>query len=471
MKNFMDKDFLLSSETAKTLYHEAAAIMPVIDYHCHINPQEIAENKSFNNITEIWLGGDHYKWRAMRSNGVPEEYITGNASDRDKFQKWAETLTKAIGNPLYHWAHLELREYFGYEGVLNGDTAEEVWNLCNEKLTSGTMKALDIVKASNVKVIGTTDDPIDSLEYHKQILADPSIDVKVVPSWRPDKIVNIDKDTFLPYLAELEKVSETKIDGIDALFAALNKRLDFFHEVGCKAADHGLDYVPFEACTDAEADTILKKALNKEALTLKEVEMFKTALIIFCGEGYAKRGWVMQIHYGALRNNNTPMFEKLGADTGFDCINTRSSAENTSRILDSLQIKGALPKTIIYSLNPNDNASIGTIIGCFQSSEAVGKIQHGSGWWFNDTKQGMIDQMTSLANLSLLGNFVGMLTDSRSFLSYTRHAYFRRILCELIGSWVENGEYPADMKVLKEMVKDISFNNANKYFDFNVSDK
>ncbi len=471
MKNFMDKDFLLSSETAKTLYHEAAAIMPVIDYHCHINPQEIAENKSFNNITEIWLGGDHYKWRAMRSNGVPEEYITGNASDRDKFQKWAETLTKAIGNPLYHWAHLELREYFGYEGVLNGDTAEEVWNLCNEKLTSGTMKALDIVKASNVKVIGTTDDPIDSLEYHKQILADPSIDVKVVPSWRPDKIVNIDKDTFLPYLAELEKVSETKIDGIDALFAALNKRLDFFHEVGCKAADHGLDYVPFEACTNAEADAILKKALNKETLTLKEVEMFKTALIIFCGEGYAKRGWVMQIHYGALRNNNTPMFEKLGADTGFDCINTRSSAENTSRILDSLQIKGALPKTIIYSLNPNDNASIGTIIGCFQSSEAVGKIQHGSGWWFNDTKQGMIEQMTSLANLSLLGNFVGMLTDSRSFLSYTRHAYFRRILCELIGSWVENGEYPADMKVLKEMVKDISFNNANNYFEFNVSDK
>lgn len=471
MKNFMDKDFLLSSETAKTLYHEAAAIMPIIDYHCHINPQEIAENKTFKNITEIWLGGDHYKWRAMRSNGVPEEYITGNASDRDKFQKWAETLTKAIGNPLYHWAHLELREYFGYEGVLNGDTAEEVWNLCNEKLTSGTMSALDIVKASNVKVIGTTDDPIDSLEYHKQILENPSIDVKVVPSWRPDKIVNIDKDTFLGYLAELEKVSETKIDGIDALFAALDKRLDFFHEVGCKAADHGLDYVPFEACTTSEADVILKKALNKETLTLKEVEMFKTALLVFCGEGYAKRGWVMQIHYGALRNNNTPMFKKLGADTGFDCINTRSSAENTSSLLDSLQIKGALPKTIIYSLNPNDNASIGTIIGCFQSSEAIGKIQHGSGWWFNDTKLGMIDQMTSLANLSLLGNFVGMLTDSRSFLSYTRHAYFRRILCELIGSWVENGEYPADMKVLKEMVQDISFNNANKYFEFNVSDK
>lgn len=468
MKQFMDKDFLLSNETAKTLYHDYAAKMPIIDYHCHINPAEIAENKQFKNITEVWLSGDHYKWRAMRSNGVDEKYITGDATDREKFQKWAETLPKAIGNPLYHWTHLELRKYFGYEGVLNGETAEEVWNLCNEKLQSGKLNVRDIIDMSDVKVICTTDDPVDNLEYHKQIAADSTCNVKVLPAWRPDKAVNIEKETFAAYIRHLAEVSEIAITNLESLFVALNLRLDFFHNMGCRASDHGLDYVLFNAASAEEVDAIFKKALAGETVSYDEMEKYKTALLVFFGEAYAKRGWVMQLHYGAIRDNNKDMFAKLGPDTGFDCINTRNCAEGTAAFLNALQVKGQLPKTIIYSLNPNDNASIGTIIGCFQCSEVAGKIQQGSAWWFNDTKQGMIEQMTSLANLSVLGNFVGMLTDSRSFLSYTRHDYFRRILCNLLGTWVENGEYPADMTALGQIVSDISFNNTNKYFGFNA---
>ncbi|WP_054738851.1 glucuronate isomerase [Cellulosilyticum ruminicola] len=467
MKNFMDQDFLLANETAKTLYHDYAAAMPIIDYHCHINPKEIAENKEFKNITEVWLGGDHYKWRAMRSNGIEEKYITGNASDREKFQKWAETLPKAIGNPLYHWTHLELRKYFGYEGVLNSETAEEVWNLCNEKLQSG-LKVRDIIKASNVKVICTTDDPVDSLEYHTQIAEDETCEVKVLPAWRPDKVVNIEKETFIPYIRHLSEVSEINITNLESLFVALNVRLDFFHSMGCRVSDHGLDYIVFNPASKEEVDAIFAKALAGEKVTYDEMEKYKTTLMVFFGEAYYKRNWTMQLHYGAIRDNNKNMFASLGPDTGFDCINTRNCAEGTAAFLNALQEKNALPKTIIYSLNPNDNASIGTILGCFQNCETAGKIQQGSAWWFNDTKQGMIDQMTSLANLSVLGNFVGMLTDSRSFLSYTRHEYFRRILCNLIGGWVENGEYPADMEALGQIVQDISFNNTNTYFGFNA---
>ncbi|MBE6024705.1 MAG: glucuronate isomerase [Cellulosilyticum sp.] len=468
MKQFMDKDFLLSNETAKTLYHEYAAKMPIIDYHCHINPAEIAENKQFKNITEVWLGGDHYKWRAMRSNGVDEKYITGDATDREKFQKWAETLPKTIGNPLYHWTHLELRKYFGYEGVLNGDTAEEVWNLCNEKLQSGNFCVRDIIEASNVKAICTTDDPVDTLEYHEQLAKDETCKVTVLPAWRPDKAVNIEKETFVAYIRQLSEVSEINITNLESLYVALNVRLDYFHERGCRVSDHGLDYVVYNPASDEEVDAILKKALAGEKVTFDEMEKYKTALLVFFGQAYHKRNWVLQLHYGAIRDNNKAMFAKLGPDTGFDCINTRNCAEGTAAYLNALAAKSALPKTIIYSLNPNDNASIGTILGCFQGPETAGKIQQGSAWWFNDTKQGMIDQMTSLANLSVLGNFVGMLTDSRSFLSYTRHEYFRRILCNLLGTWVENGEYPADMKALGEIVQDISFNNTNRYFGFNV---
>ncbi|PHV70969.1 glucuronate isomerase [Sporanaerobium hydrogeniformans] len=468
MKNFMDQDFLLSNDTAKTLYHDYASKMPIIDYHCHINPKEIAENKEFKNITEVWLGGDHYKWRAMRSNATDEKFVTGDATDREKFQKWAETLTKAIGNPLFHWTHLELQKYFDYHGVLNGDTAEEVWNLCNEKLTSGSMHVRDIIEASNVKLICTTDDPIDSLEYHLAIKNDPTCKVKVLPAWRPDKAVNIDKGGFVDYIAALSKASSLPISNLKELFAAIDNRLDFFHEMGCKAADHGLDYVPYNSATLEEVEAIFQKALKGDEVSFDEAEKYKTALLLFCGEGYAKRGWVMQLHYGAIRNNNGAMFEKLGPDTGFDSINTRSCAEGTAAFLNALESKGQLPKTIIYSLNPNDNAAIGTILGCFQGTEATGKLQQGSAWWFNDTKQGMIDQMVSLANLSLLGNFVGMLTDSRSFLSYTRHDYFRRILCNLIGTWVENGEYPNDIPTLGQMVQDISYNNTVNYFGFTV---
>lgn len=468
MKQFMDKDFLLSNETAKTLYHDYAAQMPIIDYHCHINPAEIAENKQFKNITEVWLGGDHYKWRAMRSNGVEEKYITGNASDREKFQKWAETLSKAIGNPLYHWTHLELRKYFGYQGVLNGDTAEEVWNLCNEKLQSGKFNVRDIIEMSNVKVICTTDDPVDSLEYHKQLAEDDTCKVTVLPAWRPDKAVNIEKENFVPYIRQLSEVSEINITNLESLEVALKVRLDFFKERGCRVSDHGLDYVLYNAASREEVDAILRKALAGEKITYDEMEKYKTAVLVFLGKQYAKLGWVMQLHYGAIRDNNKRLFSTLGPDTGFDAINTRPCSEGIAKLLNALEAEHVLPKTIIYSLNPYDNASIGTIIGCFQNFEAAGKIQQGSAWWFNDNKQGMIDQMTSLANLSLLGNFVGMLTDSRSFLSYTRHEYFRRILCNLIGTWVENGEYPADLKALGQMVQDISFNNTNHYFGFNA---
>ena len=383
MKAFMDKDFLLSTETSKKLFHEYAETMPIVDYHCHINPQEIAEDRKFENITQVWLGGDHYKWRQMRSNGVDEYYITGGASDREKFQKWAETLGKAIGNPLYHWSHLELQRYFGYTGYLNGDTAEEVWNLCNKKLQEDDMSVRNIIRKSNVKLICTTDDPVDDLKWHKVLAEDESFEVKVLPAWRPDKAMNL---------------------GVNHLV----------------------------------------------------------------GKEYQKKNWVMQIHYGCKRDNNTFMYEQLGPDTGYDCINNYAPSAQTADFLNSLIASNELPKTILYSLNPNDNEAIGTILGCFQGTEAAGKIQQGSAWWFNDHKTGMIAQMTSLANLGLLANFVGMLTDSRSFLSYTRHEYFRRILCELIGGWVENGEYPADYKTLKEIVCGISYNNAVDYFGFDL---
>lgn len=468
MKNFMCEDFLLSNDTAKNLYHNYAAKMPIIDYHCHINPKEIAENRKFDNITEVWLGGDHYKWRGMRSNGIDEKFITGDAAPREKFQKWAGTLTKAIGNPLFHWTHLELKKYFGYDGVLNDNTAEKVWNLCNEKLASPELSVRGIIETSNVKLICTTDDPIDSLEYHTAIKNDPTCKVKVLPAFRPDKAVNIDAAIFTSYIEKLGEVCGTTISTLESLFTALRSRIEFFDSLGCKASDHGLDYVPYNPASLEEIDHIFKKALLGEAINKEEAEKYKTELLVFFGVEYAKRGWIMQLHYGAIRNTNQKMFAKLGPDTGFDCISTTGCANGIVGLLNALLEKDHLPKTVLYSLNPNDNEMLGTILGCFQGPEAAGKIQHGSAWWFNDTKTGMIKQMTDLANLSLLGNFIGMLTDSRSFLSYTRHEYFRRILCNLIGTWVENGEYPNDIEVLGQMVQDISYNNTVKYFGFDV---
>ena len=462
----MDKDFLLETETAQKLYHEYAAKMPILDYHCHINPQEIAEDRKFENITQVWLGGDHYKWRQMRSNGVEEKYITGDASDREKFQKWAETLEKAIGNPLYHWSHLELQRYFGYYGALNGETAEEVWNLCNAKLQEDGMSARNLIRQSNVTLVCTTDDPVDSLEWHEKIAADESFEVRVLPAWRPDKAMNLEKTDYLEYLKKLEVVSGVKIDSFASLIEALRIRMDYFAEHGCSVSDHGLEYVMYAPASEEEIEAIFAKRLRGEAVSRADELQFKTAYMVALGREYHKKNWVMQLHYGVKRDNNGMIFGKLGPDAGIDCINNYAPSSEMADYLNALAITDELPKTILYSLNPTDNATIGTIIGCFQSEEARGKIQQGSAWWFNDNKQGMIEQMTSLANLGLLGNFIGMLTDSRSFLSYTRHEYFRRIMCNLIGGWVENGEYPADEKVLGRMVQDISYNNAVRYFGF-----
>ena len=471
MKQFMDKDFLLSTPTAQELYHDFAAKVPVLDYHCHINPQEIAEDRKFENITQVWLGGDHYKWRQMRSNGVEERYITGDAPDREKFQKWAETLEKAIGNPLFHWSHLELQRYFGYTGVLNGDTAEEVWNLCNAKLQEASMSARNLILQSSVTLICTTDDPADDLKWHKMLAEDESFPVQVLPAWRPDKAMNLEKPDYGQYLETLAEAANMDIQSFEDLKAALKSRMAFFNEMGCRASDHGLEYVMYVPASDEEVEAVFQKRLNEETVTREEELKFKTAFMLFIAGEYAKMGWAMQLHYGCKRDNNTDMFEKLGPDTGYDCINNYAPSGQIADYLNALNAEGNLPKTVIYSLNPNDDEAIGTIIGCFQNSDAVGKIQQGSAWWFNDHKTGMTKQMTSLANLGLLGNFIGMLTDSRSFLSYPRHEYFRRILCEMIGNWVENGEYPKDMKMLERIVKGISYNNAVRYFGFELEMK
>ncbi len=468
MKPFMDESFLLSNETAKKLYFDYAKDMPIIDYHCHINPQEIYEDRQFENITQVWLGGDHYKWRFMRSCGVDESYITGDAPDQEKFRKWAECLGKAIGNPLYHWSHLELRKYFGYTGALNKNTADEVWELCNRKLAEPSMSVRNIIRLSNVRLICTTDDPADSLIWHKKLSEDDSFDVQVLPAWRPDKAMNLEKPTYLEYLDTLAQVSGVGIASFTDLCHALSLRMDFFASMGCCVSDHGLEYVMYAPASDQEIEEIFAKRLAGGSITRQEEMKFKTAFLLFVGAEYAKRNWVMQLHYGCKRDNNTRMFDLLGPDTGYDCIGTGAPADQLADYLNALNKSNALPKTILYSLNPNDNAAIGTILGCFQDSTAISKIQHGSAWWFNDHKTGMQEQLTSLANLGNLSGFVGMLTDSRSFLSYTRHDYFRRILCNLIGTWVENGEFPADYETLKEIVEGICYENAVKYFGFEL---
>ncbi len=469
MKNFMDESFLLSTETATRLYFNYAIDMPIIDYHCHINPQEIYEDRRFENITQVWLGGDHYKWRFMRSCGVDEAYITGDASDKDKFIQWAKCLERAIGNPLYHWSHLELRKYFGYHGILNEKNAEEVWNLCNKRLAEPSMTVRGIIRQSNVALICTTDDPIDSLIWHKKIAEDDSFHVQVLPAWRPDKAMNIEKPAYLDYLASLSAASGITITTFAGLCKALSLRMDFFASAGCKVSDHGLEYVMYAPASENEIEEIFAKRLSGNAVTRAEELKFKTAFILFMGSEYSKRDWVMQLHYGCKRDNNTRMFHKLGPDTGYDCINNYAPSAEMTDYLNALVTADALPKTILYSLNPNDNQVIGTILGCFQDSSAAAKIQQGSAWWFNDHKTGMQDQMISLANIGNLSGFVGMLTDSRSFLSYTRHEYFRRILCNLIGTWVENGEYPADYEALEKIIKDICHNNAVNYFGFSLN--
>ena len=462
--SFINNDFILQSKTAKHLFHDYAEEMLIIDYHCHIDPREISENKKFENITRIWLGGDHYKWRLIRSNGVPENEITGEADDRVKFQRFAEAMPKAIGNPMYHWTHLELKRYFGYDGILNGDTAEEVWNLCNERLKDDAMTPCSIIKNSNVKMIGTTDDPSDSLEWHKKIKESGCCSAVVAPSFRPDKAVNIDKAGFKEYIEKLSSVAKMPINSADDVKKVLSKRLDLFCELGCRASDHGLDRMVFAPADDNEVEKIFSTVMNGGCVTSEQADKYKTAVLLHLGREYAKRNIVMQLHFNVQRNTNSKMFGLIGADTGFDCMGSASCGNELTGFLNALEKDNLLPRTVIYSLNPNDNELIDTVIGCFQGSETAGKIQHGSAWWFSDTKSGMEAQIKSLANLSLLGNFIGMLTDSRSFLSYTRHEYFRRILCNVIGNWVENGEYPNDEKQLEQLVKDICYNNAKRYF-------
>ncbi len=465
-KPFMDEDFLLSNETARKLYHDYAKQMPIIDYHCHLSPQEIYENKTYKTITEVWLYGDHYKWRAMRSNGIEERYITGDASDYDKFLAYAKTLPDAIGNPLYHWSHLELKRYFGIDEVLNEKTAPAIWEKVNAQLNSEGFGARDFIKKSNVEVICTTDDPVDSLEYHIQIAKDDSFDVKVLPSFRPDKGLEINRETFLPWIKQLAEVSGHPINNYSDFLAALKTRVDFFHEVGCRVSDHALDYVPYAEAAEEEVSAIFAKALKGEKVSHEEEMKHKTYTLLFLGKLYAEYGWVMQYHMNASRNNNYRMFKQLGPDTGFDSISDTLIALPLTGLLSALDKEDKLPKTILYSLNPSHNHVIGALIGSFQGGGIPGKIQFGSGWWFNDTKLGMIAQMTTLADLGLLGRFVGMLTDSRSFLSYTRHEYFRRILCNLIGEWVENGEYPNDLEEVGRIVQNISYYNARDYFGF-----
>ncbi|NLN40426.1 MAG: glucuronate isomerase [Clostridiales bacterium] len=464
MRKFMDENFLLLSETAIRLYHDYAKDMPIYDYHCHLSPKEIWENKQYNNITELWLYGDHYKWRAMRANGIEEKYITGNGDDFEKFKKWASTVPYTIGNPLYHWTHLELRRYFGIYELLNEDTAEVVWNKANEMLKTEDFTPRGLIKKSNVKLIGTTDDPLDDLKYHEKIQTLDDFDVKVVPTFRPDKGVDINKDTFKDWVDRLEEIVGKEINSFDEYLAALEERINYFHQRGCRLSDHGFEYVPYQEADSKKLDEILRKGRNQEDISLEEEDAFKTAVMVFLGKLYAKLGWTMQLHIGAMRNNNTRMFRQIGPDTGFDSIHDHNIAYNLSRFLDALDVENALPRTILYTLNPKDNYVLASMAGNFQGDGIPGKIQFGSAWWFNDQKDGMEEQMKVLANVGLLTRFIGMLTDSRSFLSYTRHEYFRRILCNIIGEWAENGEVPKDMNFLGKIIQDICFNNAKNYF-------
>ena len=451
--SFINDNFMLKNEPAKKLYNMIKDL-PIIDYHCHLQPKQIAENYQFKNAFDLFLGGDHYKWRQMRTAGVDEEYITGNADEYEKFKAFARTLPRLIGNPLYHWTHLELKRYFDIDETLNEESCERIWNKCNELLAKPEYRAQELIKRSNVEVICTTDDPIDTLEYHKALRG---FSTKILPTFRPDKAVEIGKETFIPY------VEQVGVKTYGELVAWIKDRIAFFNSYGCRLSDHALEYVPY-AVGDAEA--AFNKRMAGETLTKEEIDSFKTAMLKACAEEYVKYGWAMQLHIGALRNNNRRMYDKLGPDTGFDSINDLAIAEDLAAFMNHLEMSECLPKTILYTLNPKDNYVLGTMLGCFQAAPTAGKIQFGSGWWFNDQRDGMEAQMQALANLGMLSAFVGMLTDSRSFVSYPRHEYFRRILCNLIGKWVDEGEYPADYVQLEKIVKGIAYENAKAYFNF-----
>jgi glucuronate isomerase len=471
MKEFLSEDFMLESETARKLYFDYARDMPIYDYHCHLPPAQIALDHQFANMQEAWLAGDHYKWRAMRTNGVDERLITGNGNDREKFQAWAETVPHTIGNPLYHWTHMELKSPFGISGLLlNGDTAEQVWNRTGELLATDGFTARGIIKQMNVRLICTTDDPIDDLEYHKRMASDEAMPAKVLPAFRPDKAYGADDPgAYNAYLDKLAACAGVEISKYSELLEALEKRFFYFHDLGARLSDHALTYPVASFVKESEIKKAFRKVRAGERIPQEDVDALKTHILLFLGRLYARHGWVMQLHIGALRNNSSRMFEKLGPDTGFDSIADHNVAAPLSRFFDELDKSGELAKTIVYDLDGTKNDVITTMMGNFQDGSTPGKMQIGSGWWFNDQKYGMLDQMISLATKGLLSRFVGMLTDSRSFLSYPRHDYFRRILCSLIGGWVEDGEAPSDMSILGPMVQDISYNNALKYFEIPVT--
>ncbi|MDD6692000.1 MAG: glucuronate isomerase [Lachnospiraceae bacterium] len=475
MKAFMDKDFMLKNETAKHLFHDYAEDLPIIDYHCHIPPREIYEDRRYDNIAQVWLGGknpdgsyfgDHYKWRVMRSNGVPEELVTGSADPYDKFLAFTKALEMAIGNPMYHWSNLELHKYFGITEPLTEKNAKAIWDKTSDMLQHDpNLTVRGIIRQSNVKYVGTTDDPADSLEWHEKLAKVKDLGFMVCPSFRPDKAVNIQRPGFAAYMDKLAaSVGKEHLSSIQDVLDALNDRIDFFKAHGCRASDHGLDYVPFRTCSLEEADGIYRKAMRGEALTTEEIEKYQTTVLLSLARKYHKENIVMEIHYSCTRDNNKRMFRLEGPDTGFDMIAKSTCYNQLAELFSALDETSELPKTIVFSLDEADFNQITTCLGCFQSDEIPGKMQLGAAWWFLDTRDGMEAQMKSLANLGLLGNFVGMLTDSRSFLSYTRHDYFRRIACNLIGQWVEDGEYPNDEESLRKIVQGISYNNAERYF-------
>ncbi len=466
MKKFLDENFVLDTETAQRLYHQYAAKMPIIDYHCHLPPEDIARNRKFENLTKIWLDGDHYKWRAMRANGVDEKYITGSASDWEKFEKWAETVPYTMRNPLYHWTHMELKRPFGVEKILNKDSAREIYDHCTNLLQKEEFSCRGLLRQFDVKVVCTTDDPTDSLEYHQQI-KESGFEVKVIPTFRPDKSMAVESAAqYNQYLDKLADVAGVDIKDFDDLLTALRKRHDFFHDMGGKLSDHGLEQIYAEDYAGAEIKYIFNKIRSGHELSLTERLKFKSAMLVELGIMDHEKGWTQQYHLGAIRNNNSRMLKTLGPDTGFDSIGDFEMARSMSRFFDRLDKENRLAKTIIYNLNPRDNYLVATMMGNFNDGSIPGKMQFGTGWWFLDQKEGMAWQMNALSNLGLLSRFLGMLTDSRSFLSYPRHDYFRRILCNLIGKDVENGELPADIAWLGQMVENICYYNAKNYFDF-----
>jgi glucuronate isomerase len=466
MKPFMDENFMLNSKSAERLYHEYAVDMPIIDYHNHLPPEEIAGNVNFKNLTQIWLKGDHYKWRAMRANGIDEKYITGDASDYEKFEKWAGTVPYTLRNPLYHWTHLELQRYFNVHEILSPSSAKNVYHKCEILLQKPEYSVQNLLKKMRVEVLCTTDDPADNLAYHKQIAASKCT-FTALPAWRPDKAMNADDPVvYNTYIDRLSQVAELEIRTIDDLLTALQKRHDYFGDAGCKVSDHGVEEFYSNDFTQHEIETIFKKVRGGNKLQQEEILHFKSFMMLEFARMDHSKNWVQQFHYGVLRNNNSRMFSQLGPDTGFDSIGDFRVAANLAKFLNTLAKEDKLAKTILYNINPGDNEMIATMLGNFNEGPEVGKIQFGSGWWFLDQKNGMIDQMNSLSSLGLISKFVGMLTDSRSFLSFPRHEYFRRILCNLFGTDMENGEIPNDFELVGGIIQDISYNNAKRYFGF-----